>query len=188
VPLKKTVIIYHNGYFLTTVEPPHPVIVDFLDMAEPVTGEIILHKFKKPDLVGKKGIFVFFGFTGEIEALIFRNGCIILPVLVKPTELTPVNTPFFISFTVKHVGINAAYGKTAFVNPALSVFQEPAGSAIIILYPNCIPGDVENTVLVAEFGCRRRFDSSRINCFYSGYIAIKQEHVSVECPGTAFCT
>jgi hypothetical protein len=109
-------------------------------------------------------------------------------MLVKSGELPPVNTPFFISFTVKHVGINAAYGKTVFVNPALSVFQEPAGSFIIIPYPNCVPGNVKNTVLIAEFGCRSRFYSSSIKCFYSGYIKIKQENVSVECSGTAFCT
>jgi hypothetical protein len=188
VSLKKTVIIYHYGYFLAPVKLPHPVIVDLLDVTEAVTGEIIPHKFQKPDLLGKKGIFILFGFSGDVKTFIIRNCCIIVPMLVKPTKLPPVNIPVFISFTVKHVWINAAYGKTAFIYPALSVFQEPAGSVVIIPYPYCIPGDVKNTVLVTEFGCRCRFDSSRINFFYYGYITIKQENVSVECSGTAFCT
>jgi hypothetical protein len=75
-----------------------------------------------------------------------------------------------------------------FVNPALSVFQKPAGPFVIITCPYCIPGDIVYTVLVAKFGCGSRFDSSGIKCFYYGYVMVKQEHMAVEGPGTALCT
>ena len=165
VRFEVAIIKYHNGDLFTTVKPPYPVIVYFLHVSEPVTGEIILHEFEKPYLLGKECIFVFLGFTGEIEALVIRYNSIIFPVLVKSGELPPVDVPVFISFAVEHVRINAADCKTAFVNPAPSVFQEPAGSTGIILCPQCIPRDIEYTVLVAEFGSRCGFESGGFQCF-----------------------
>jgi hypothetical protein len=129
------IIKYHDGDLFTTVKPPNPVIVNFLHVSQPVTGEIILHKFEEPYLLRKECIFVLLGFTGMIEAHVIRYFSIIFPVLVKSGELPPVNVPVFVSFAVEHVGINAADSKTAVVNPAPSVVQEPAGSTGIIPCP-----------------------------------------------------
>jgi hypothetical protein len=132
---KETLIIYHNGDLFTTVKPPYLVIIYFLHVTELMAGEIILHEFEKSYLMGKERIFVLFGFPGEIEALVIRDYCIILPVLVESGELPPVNVTVFIRFAVEHVGINTTDSKAAVINPAPSVFQKPAGSRLIILRP-----------------------------------------------------
>jgi len=183
VLLKETVIIYHNGDLITTIKLPYLIIVYFLDVTEPVAGEIILHTFEKMDLLGKERIFVLFGLAGEIEALVIRDNCIILPVLVKSGELPPVDEPVLVGFAVEHVWINTTDGKTAVINPAPSVFQKPAGSRFIIPCPYRIPRDIEYAILVAKFGCRRRFERRWIKFFYCGYVAIEQEYMAVECPG-----
>jgi len=185
VLLEKTIIIYHNGDLITPFKPPQLVIVYFLYMAEPVTGKIILHTFEKLNFLCKERIFVLFGLAGEIEAQVIRDFSAILSMLIKPGELPPVNVPVFVRFAVKHIRVNAADSKTAVINPAPAVFQKPAGSGIIILCPYCIPGNVENAILVAQFGRRGRFESGRINCFYCGYVTIEQEYMAVECPRTA---
>jgi len=46
------IIKYHDGDLFTTVKPPNPVIVHFLHVSEPVTGEIVLHVFEKLYLLG----------------------------------------------------------------------------------------------------------------------------------------
>jgi hypothetical protein len=166
VLVQVTIIIYHNGDLLTPLKPPYLVIIYFLHVTEPVTGEIILHEFKKPDFLGKERIFVLLGFTGEIEALVIRDNRIILPVLVKSGELPPVDIPVFVRFPVEHKWINPTDSKTVVVDPAPSVFQKPAGLTVIILCPYCIPRDIKYAVLVAKFGCRCRFDCSRIKCSY----------------------
>ena len=165
VPFEITVIKYHDGDLFTTVKPPYLVIVHFLNVSEPATSEIILYKFEKSYLLCKECIFVFLGFTGEIEALVIRYFIIIFPVLVKSGELPPVDVPLFVSFAVEHVGINVADGKTAVINPASSVFQEPARSTGVILRPQCIPRDIEYTILVAEFRSRCGFESGGFQCF-----------------------
>ena len=68
--LKETVIIYHNRYLITTIKPPYLIIVYFLDVTEPMTGEKILHTFEKLNLLCKERIFVLLGLAGEIEALV----------------------------------------------------------------------------------------------------------------------
>jgi hypothetical protein len=135
VLLKAAVIIYHDGDLITTPELPYPVIVYFLDVPEAVTSEIILHEFQKPDLLRKKSIFVLLCFTGEIEALVICYNGIILPVLVDAGELPPVDIPVNVGFAVEHERIYATDSKSAVVNPASSVVQEPAGSTVIILCP-----------------------------------------------------
>jgi hypothetical protein len=157
-------------------------------VTEPVTGEIILHEFEKLYFLVKECILIFFGFTGEVEALVIRNTCIVFPVLVKSGELPPVYGTAVVWFTVEHIGINTTDSKTAVINPALSVFQKPAASINCILCPHRIPGNIENAVLVAEFGRRRRFKSSRVKCPDRGDIAVEQEYMTVECPGTALRT
>jgi hypothetical protein len=133
-------------------------------MAEPVTGEVVLHDFEKPYFVGKECIFVLFGFAGEIETLIVRNTCVILTMLVKSGKLPPVNIPVFVRFTVEHIWIDPADSKTAIINPALSIFKKPATAVGCILCPYCIPGNVEYAVLIAEFGSWCRFKGSGIEC------------------------
>jgi hypothetical protein len=81
------------------------------------------------------------------------------PVLVKPTELPPVDVSAFIRFTVEHVWINTTDSKTVVINPAPSVLQEQAGSTRIILRPQSIPRNIKYAVLVAKFGCRCWFES-----------------------------
>jgi hypothetical protein len=122
VLLEKTIIIYHNGDLITPVKPPQPVIVYFLHVTEPVTAEILLHEFEKLNLLREERIFVLLGLAGEIEALVIRDDSAILPMLIKPGELPPVNVPVFVRFAVEHIGVNAADGKTEVINPAPAVF------------------------------------------------------------------
>jgi hypothetical protein len=157
-------------------------------MTKPVTEEIILYEFEKLYFLCEECIFVLLGFTGEIETLVIGNTCVILPVLVKSGELPPVDNPMVVRFAVEHIGINTTDRKAAIVNPALSVFQEPAASTGRILCPNCIPGNIEYAVLVAEFWRRCRFQSSRIKSPDGCNITIEQEYVTVECSGTALRT
>jgi hypothetical protein len=53
------------------------------------------------------------------------------------------------------------------------------------LYPQRITGDIECTVLVAEFRIRGRLERRRIDIPYCGNIPVKQEDVTVERPGAA---
>jgi hypothetical protein len=142
VLVQVTIIIYHYSDLPALVKPVYLVIIYFLHVTEPVMGEIILHEFKKPDLLGKERIFVLFGFTCAIEALIIRDNRIIFPVLVKSGELPPVDISVFVRFPVEHRWINPTDSKTAVVNPASSVFQKPAGFTVIILCPYCISRDI----------------------------------------------
>jgi hypothetical protein len=149
-------------------------------VTEVVPAEILLHEFEKLDLLREECIFVLFGLAGEIEALVIRDDSAILPMLIKPGELPPVNVPVFIRFAVEHIRVNATDGKTAVINPAPAIFQKPAGSGIVLPCPQCIPGNVENAILVAKFWCRSWFKCGRIQCFYCGYVLIEQEYMTVE--------
>jgi hypothetical protein len=149
-------------------------------VAKVVTAEIILHELEKLNFMREERIFVFLGLAGEMEALFLRNDHAILPMLIKPGELTPVNIPVFIRFAVKHIRVNAADGKTAVINPAPAIFQKPAGSGIVLPCPYCIPGNVENAILVAKFRCWSWFESGRIESFCCGYVPIKQEDMTVK--------
>ncbi len=117
-----TVIIYHNGDLIPPFKPPQLVIVYFLHVTEAVTAEILLHEFEKLNLLCKERIFVLLGLAGENETLVIRHDSAILPVLIKPGELAPVNVPVFVRFTVKHIRVYAADGKTAVINPAPAIF------------------------------------------------------------------
>ncbi len=117
-----TIIIYHNSDLFTPFKPPQLIIVYFLHVTEAVTVEILLHEFEKLNLLGEECIFVLLGLAGENEALVIRDDSAILPVLIKPGELPPVNVPVFIRFTMKHIRVNAADGKTAVINPAPAIF------------------------------------------------------------------
>jgi hypothetical protein len=86
----------------------------------------------------------------------------------------------FIGFAVKHIWVDAADGKTVVINPTPAIFQKPAGSGIVFLCPNCIPGNVENAILVAKFRCRSWFECGRIQGFYCGYVPIEQKYMTVE--------
>jgi hypothetical protein len=180
VLLKTTIIIYHNSDLITPFKPPQPVIVYFLHVMEAVTAEIILHEFEKLNFMREERIFVLLGLAGELEALFIRNDSAILPMLIKPGELTPVNVPVFIRFAVKHIRVNAADGKTVVINPAPAIFQKPAGSRVVLLCPYCIPGNVENAILVAKFGRRGRSESERIEGFCRGYVSIEKEYMAVK--------
>jgi hypothetical protein len=180
VLLETTIIIYHNCDLITPFKPPQPVIIYFLHVAKVVTAEIILHELEKLNLMREERIFVLLGLAGEMEALFFRNDRAILPMLIKPGELTPVNGSVFVRFAVKHIRINAADGKTAVINPAPAIFQKPAVSGIVLPCPYCIPGNVENAILVAKFRCRSWFESGRIESFCCGYVPIKQEDMTVK--------
>jgi hypothetical protein len=181
------IVIYHNGDLITPFKLPQRIVIYLLHMPEAVTTEIFLHEFEKLNLLGKKCIFILFGLTGAIEALVSGNDSPILPMPVKPGELSPVYIPVFVRFAVEHIRVNPADGKSVFINPAPAIFQKPAGSCFVVLCPQSITGNIENTILIAKFGCRSRFESGRIQCFYCGYVTIEQEYVAVERPGTAFC-
>jgi len=187
VLFKSTLVIYHNGDLIPPFKLPQRVVVYFLHMPEAVTTEIFLHEFEKLNLLGKKCIFILFGLTGAIEALVSGNDSPVLSMLVKSGELPPVYISLFVRFTVEHIGVNATDGKSVFIDPAPAIFQKPAGSGFVVLCPQGITGNIENTILIAKFGCRSRFESGRIQCFYCGYVTIEQEYVAVERPGTAFC-
>ena len=135
VLLETTIIIYHNRDLIPPFKPPQLVIVYFLHVTEAVTAEIILHEFEKLNFLREERIFVFLGLAGEIETLVIRNYRAILPMLIKPGELPPVNVPVFVRFAVEHIRVNAADGKTAVINPTPAIFQKPAGSGIILLCP-----------------------------------------------------
>jgi hypothetical protein len=81
---------------------------------------------------------------------------------------------------MEHIRVNAADGKTTVINPAPAIFEKPAGSGIVFPGPQCIPGNVENAMLVTEFWCRSWFKCGRIQCFYCGYVPIEQEYMTVE--------
>jgi hypothetical protein len=119
-------------------------------MAEVVTGEIVLHVFEELDLLREKCILVFLCFTRERETFFIRDRMPVFPVLVKPGELPPVNGTMLIGLAVQHVGIDAADGKPVFIDAAFSLFQKPAGSLVIVLCLQGIPGDIERSVLVTE--------------------------------------
>jgi hypothetical protein len=135
VLFEKTIIIYHNGDLIAMFEPPQLVVVYFLHVSEAVTAEILQHEFEKLNFLCKECIFVLLGLAGEIATLIIRNDSAILPMLIKPGELTPVNVPIFVRFAVEHIRVNAADGKTVVINPAPAIFQKPAGSGIVVLCP-----------------------------------------------------
>ncbi len=106
-------------------------------------------------------------------------------MLVETGELSPVYHPVFVRFAVEHIWVYSTDRKTAVVNPALSVFQKPAAATASIQCPYCIPRDIEYAVLVAEFRLRCWLKSSRVKCPDRGDIAVEQEYMTVECPGTA---
>ena len=178
--LETTIIIYHNRDLISPFKPPQPVIVYLLHVPKAVTAEINLHEFEKLNFMREERILVFLSLAGEMEALLLRNDRAILPMLIKPGELTPVNVPVFIRFPVEHIRVNAADGKTAVINPAPAIFQKPAGSGIVLLCPYCITGNIENAILVAKFRCRGRFERGRIKGFYHGYVPIEQEYMAVK--------
>jgi hypothetical protein len=180
VLLESTIIIYHNRDLISPFKPPQPVIVYLLHVTEAVTAEINLHEFEKLNFMREERILVFLGLAGEMEALLLGNDRAILPMLIKPGELTPVNVPVFIRFPVEHIRVNATDGKTAVINPAPAIFQKPAGSGIVLLCPYCIPGNIENAILVAKFWRRGRFDRGRIKGFYHGNVSIEQEYMAVK--------
>jgi hypothetical protein len=131
--LQLAIIKHHDSDLFPMFKPPHPVIVYFLHVTKAVSSKIVLHEFQKPYLMCKERIFILLGFTGEIEALPIRYNGIVLPVLIKPRELPPVDIPVLVWFTVEHIGINATDSKTAVIYPAFSIIQEPAGSTAVIL-------------------------------------------------------
>jgi len=163
----------------------HPVVIHFLHMPEAAAGKVVLQTFQEPDLLREERVLVLPGLAGEGEALVIRDTRAVLPVLVKPGELPPVNDPALVGFTVEHRGVDAADGRPAVVDTAPPVFQKPAGSSSIIPCTQCVSRDVEHTGLVAELRGRRRFKGRRIDGSYYGDIPFEQEYMPVECPRAA---
>ena len=164
---------------------PHPVIVDFLDVPEPVPGKIFMYTFQERDLVGKERMLVFHGLTSDGKGFIIRNLRIVFAVLIRTGYLAPVHLPSLIRFTMEHVRVDAADRWPVFIDPAPAIFEEPAGSITVVLCPQRIPGDIKYTVLVAELGLRGRFDRGRIEGPDTGHFAIDQKNMAVERAGAA---
>jgi len=101
--LETTIIIYHNRDLISPFKPPQPVIVYLLHVTQTVTVEINLHEFEKLNFMREERILVFLSLAGEMEALLLRNDRAILPMLIKPGELTPVNLSLIIRFSVEHI-------------------------------------------------------------------------------------
>ena len=165
---------------------PHTVIVDLLDMPEPVPGKPFLHTFQKRDLVGEECVLIFHRFTGKGKALLLRDRGVVFSMLLKTGDLAPVHFSRFIGLTVEHVRVDPADSKPAAVDPAPVVLKETARSLGIVLDLQRIAGDIERAVLVAELGIRRRFERIGIDLPDRGHIPVKQEDMAVECPGAAF--
>jgi hypothetical protein len=164
------------------------IIIYFLDMPQLVPGEIILNKFKEPDFLGKKRILIFLCFTGNYHTFLIRKGSIIHPMLLQTRELPPVYNPVFVWFTVQHVRIDTADNKPPVIDTAPAVFEEPAGSCIIILYLQCIPGNIEYAILIAEFRPRSRLQGIGFDFPHGFHIAVEKEDMTVKGPSTTFCT
>ena len=163
-------------------------IVYFLDMPEPVPCKPFLHAFQECDLVVDERVLVFHGLPCQQKTLLFRDRCIIFPVLFKTGDLAPVHIPLLIRFTVKHVRVDPAYGKPAVIDSAPPVLKEPAGSLPVIFYFEGVTGDVECAVLVAELRVRRGLQCVRIDLPGRRYIPFQQEDMAIERPGAALCT
>ena len=108
-------------------------------------------------------MLVFHGLTGNGKGFLIWYLRIVFAVLIRTGYLAPVHLPSLIGFTVEHVRVDAADGKPPVIDPAPAVFKKPARSLRIIVYPQCIPGDIEGTVLVTEFGIRGRFECRGID-------------------------
>ncbi len=186
--LQLSVMVYHNRNRYTFFKRPQPIIIYLLDMAETIPREIIVNTLKNRDLLHEERILILFGFTGDRQALFTGDIRIILPVDIQPGNLPPVHLPVLIRFTVKHIRVDPADGKTPVINPAPVVFQIITRTCIVVLCPQRIPGDIERAVLVTEFRIRCGFKCSRIDLPDCVHIPVEQEDVPVERPGAAFCT
>jgi hypothetical protein len=173
VLLEQAVIIYPYGDLLTVVKPLYLVIIYFLHMAEPVTGEEVPDKYQETNLLHEVCFLVLFCFAGDGKAILLWNPGIVFPVFIKTGDLAPVHFPSFIRFAMEHVRVDAADGEPAFIDPALTVFKEIAGTRFIVLCPQCITRDIERAVLVAEFSPGRRFECVRIYLFYRCSIPVE---------------
>jgi len=87
---------------------------------------------------------------------------------------------------VKHIGIDPAYGEPPVIDPAPAIFQEPAGSIIILLNPQSIARDIIDSMLIAEFRFRGRFECLGFYLTDYFHISVKKKDMAVKCPGTAF--
>ncbi len=164
---------------------PHTVIVDFLDVPEPVPGKPVMHAFQKCNLVSKERMLIFHRFTGNGKALIIRDLHVVLPMTVKAGYLPPVHISLSIGFAVEHIGIDTADGKPPVIDPAPAVFKKPARPLGIVFYLQCIAGDIKYAILVAELGIWGRFESIGFDRPYCSHVPVEQEDMAVECPGTA---
>jgi hypothetical protein len=175
----------HNLDFFTSGKCPNAVVIDLLYMPELVLGKVILHTYKKCNLLPDTGNFKVLGFCGCILAANFWDVCMILTMLIQAGNLAPVYVPLLIRFPVKHMRVNATDGKPPVIYPAPVVLKEVAGPAVIVLCPECIPGYIECSFLVAKLRERSRFNRFRIN--FPGYchITVEKEYMAVECPGAA---
>jgi hypothetical protein len=185
VLLKTVVEKYPDRDILPFPELPEPVIVYLLDMPEFVTGKIFLDELEELDFLREKCILVLLCFAGDSHTLFIQDYSIIFPVPFQSRKLSPVNDPFLVRLTVEHIGVDAADGKPAVINPAPAIFKEPAGTCLIILYPESVPGDIENPVLVAELRPRCRLKGLWFDLPYNFYVPVKEEDVTIEAPGTA---
>jgi hypothetical protein len=162
--------------------------MDLLDVAELMSGEPFLYAFEECDLVIEKCMFIFHGLARKSDGFIIRDLRIILPVLVQTGDLAPVHLSLLIWLPVEHVRVDSADGKPLVIDPAPAVLEEPAGSLCIISHFQCVTGNIKRTVLIAELGVRRRFKRIWIDRTDTLHVAVKQEDMAIECPGTALCT
>ena len=179
------IVIDHDRNLLSPFISPHAVVINLLDMPESVLLKIILNTAKKCNFLPETGRLVFPCFCCDPATVAHGNFRMIIPVLIEAGDLAPVNVPVLIRLAVEHVGIHTTDGKTPVIYPAPVVFKEITGSAIVVLCPECIPGNVKCPVLVTELRKRSRLDRTRIDLPCADRVTIEEEHVAIERPGAA---
>lgn len=80
--------------------------------------------------------------------------------------------------------IDPAAGEPLLIDPALSILEEPAGSRRVILHFWGIPGNREDTMLVAELRIRGGFIRTGIDLFQFSDITIEKENMAAYRTGT----
>ncbi|OQB34658.1 MAG: hypothetical protein BWY05_01574 [Euryarchaeota archaeon ADurb.Bin165] len=110
----------------------------------------------------------------------------ILSVFIQTANLPELWFFLFTWFTVKHVGINPAYGETLIIYPAPVIGEKDTGT--ILLYPECIAGYVKIPLFIRQLKSGCRDQQGRVHIHNSLCIRIKQKDVPVKFCGATSST
>jgi len=175
-----SVAVYHHCDFLALPEPAHPVIINFLNVPEPLLCKIYANEFEERDLVGEECILVFYRNSACSTAFFIRDYGSVVPVLIETRELPPVDSSVFAYLPVEHVWVDAADRHPLVIDLTFLVLQEPAGTFGISFCPECIPRYIEYAVLVAEFRIRCWFNCIRIEFSNGTDVPVEEKYMTVK--------